>query len=96
MSSANFKKYLSEYPLLVLVDASNWQFYSDGVFSNCGKAVNHAVLAVGYDDSDNWFVKNSWGTTWGDKGFITLAPGNTCGVTGYAYRAIWINFIFFV
>ena len=55
--------------------------------------MNHAVLAVGYDDNDNWFVKNSWGTSWGDNGFITLAPGNTCGITSYAYRAIWYLYI---
>jgi C1A family cysteine protease len=33
----------------------------------------HAVLAVGYDDSQNWFiVRNSWGTGWGMKGYFTL------------------------
>lgn len=33
----------------------------------------HAVMAVGYDDSQNWFiVRNSWGTTWGLKGYFTL------------------------
>ncbi|MGA2972635.1 MAG: C1 family peptidase [Candidatus Bathyarchaeia archaeon] len=33
----------------------------------------HAVMAVGYDDSQNWFiVRNSWGNTWGMKGYFTL------------------------
>jgi C1A family cysteine protease len=33
----------------------------------------HAVLGVGYDDSQNWFiVRNSWGTSWGMKGYFTL------------------------
>jgi C1A family cysteine protease len=33
----------------------------------------HAVMAVGYDDSKQWFiVRNSWGTTWGMKGYFTL------------------------
>jgi C1A family cysteine protease len=33
----------------------------------------HAVVAVGYDDSQNWFVvRNSWGTSWGMKGYFTL------------------------
>ncbi|CAD8175041.1 unnamed protein product [Paramecium pentaurelia] len=88
VSSNNFKSYLTEYPLVVVVDATNWQFYGGGVFKDCNKSVNHAVLAVGFDENDNWFVKNSWGTSWGEKGFITLAPGNTCGITSYAYRAI--------
>jgi len=42
------------------------------------------VLAVGYDTSNNWLVKNSWGTTWGVNGFITLATGNTCGICNTA------------
>ena len=33
----------------------------------------HAVMAVGYDDSQNWFiVRNSWGTSWGMQGYFTL------------------------
>jgi C1A family cysteine protease len=33
----------------------------------------HAVLAVGYDDQNQWFiVRNSWGTTWGMNGYFTL------------------------
>jgi len=38
------------------------------------KAVGgHAVVAVGYDDSQNWFiVRNSWGSGWGMKGYFTL------------------------
>ncbi|CAD8172513.1 unnamed protein product [Paramecium octaurelia] len=88
VSSNNFKSLLTEYPLVVVVDASNWQFYGGGVFNDCNKSVNHAVLAVGFDENDNWFIKNSWGTSWGEKGFMTLASGNTCGITSYAYRAI--------
>ncbi|CAD8077498.1 unnamed protein product [Paramecium primaurelia] len=88
VSSNNVKQFLTEYPLVVVVDASNWQFYGGGVFKDCSRSVNHAVLAVGFDENDNWFIKNSWGTSWGEKGFMTLAPGNTCGITSYAYRAI--------
>jgi C1A family cysteine protease len=33
----------------------------------------HAVMGVGYDDSKQWFiVRNSWGPTWGMKGYFTL------------------------
>jgi C1A family cysteine protease len=33
----------------------------------------HAVLAVGYDDAAKRFtVRNSWGTTWGMKGYFTM------------------------
>ena len=68
-------------PSSVCVDASNWSLYRSGVFNNCGTSVlNHAVLAVGYEDNGNWIVKNSWGSSWGEQGFIRLAPGGTCGI----------------
>ena len=64
--------------------------YTTGVYSSttCANGpsdVNHAVLAVGYgtDDSgmDYWMVKNSWGTSWGDKGFFKIERGvNMCGI----------------
>ncbi|KAM3147598.1 hypothetical protein pb186bvf_000405 [Paramecium bursaria] len=82
---------LQKYPLTVAVDATNWSRYSSGVFSNCAKQLNHAVLLVGFNADNTWIVKNSWGTGWGLKGFITLASGNTCGVTAEAVHKININ-----
>ena len=77
---------LSE-PVAVAVDASNWSFYSGGVFSNCGNSINHAVLAIGFNKNDEWILRNSWGTRWGaDGGFIYLSPGNTCAVLDYIYK----------
>lgn len=70
-------------PVSVTVDATNWSRYSSGVFSNCAASINHAVLLVGVS-SNNWKIKNSWGTGWGESGFIRLASGNTCGVCQYA------------
>jgi C1A family cysteine protease len=51
---------------------------------DCGDQLDHGVLAVGYDSSQNWFVKNSWGTSWGMMGYITLEAGNTCGICNTA------------
>jgi C1A family cysteine protease len=72
-------------PLSICVDASSWSTYSAGVMSYCGTNVNHCVQAVGVDTSGvggYWKVKNSWGTSWGESGFIRLAYGkNTCGIT---------------
>jgi len=71
-------------PLSVCVDASTWNSYSGGIMKSCGNRVNHCVQAVGVDDSANgyWKVRNSWGTSWGESGFIRLAYGqNTCDIT---------------
>ena len=76
----------------MLINADNLAFFvpdpssSKPVpFKNCSSSnVNHAMLLVGVDNSGNWLVKNSWGVEWGDKGYITLAPGNTCGIANYA------------
>jgi len=70
---------LQQQPVSVAVDASNWKNYVSGVFSDCETALNHAVLAVGYGP-DNYLVKNSWTTKWGENGYIRLARANTCGV----------------
>ena len=66
-------------PIGVSADATNWSKYSSGIFSGCGTSLNHDIMLVGYTDT-YWKIKNSWGTGWGEKGFIRLAPGNTCGV----------------
>ncbi len=66
-------------PISVAVDASNWKTYQTGVFSDCGTGLNHGVLLVG-ESPDFWYVKNSWTANWGEKGFIRLARGNTCGI----------------
>ncbi|CAD8045290.1 unnamed protein product [Paramecium primaurelia] len=88
MNILSFKNDLSEHPLSIEVEASKWQFYDSGIFSDCSSATskaNYFALAVGYDSSDNWFVQASFGTTWGESGYIRLAPGNTCGILNEIY-----------
>ncbi|KAL4453672.1 hypothetical protein ABPG74_009568 [Tetrahymena malaccensis] len=76
-------KSLQKQPVSIAVDATNWSLYTGGVFSNCSTGLNHGVLLVGYENN-NWIVKNSWGTTWGEQGYIRLASGNTCGLANAA------------
>nr|XP_055066508.1 cathepsin S, ortholog2, tandem duplicate 1 [Misgurnus anguillicaudatus] len=80
-------------PISVAIDATRPQFimYRSGVYNDqtCTKNVNHAVLAVGYgtlDGQDYWLVKNSWGATFGDGGYIRIArnQNNMCGIASYA------------
>lgn len=43
------------------MDATNWRFYSSGVFSDCKKYLNHGVVLVGINKNGVWKVRNSWG-----------------------------------
>jgi hypothetical protein len=74
---------LTGRPVSVAVDATNWSPYKSGVFNNCKTSLNHGVTLVGVTDQ-YWKVKNSWGTTWGEAGFVRLARGNTCGICNVA------------
>ncbi|GAB2231483.1 hypothetical protein Drorol1_Dr00010491 [Drosera rotundifolia] len=79
-------------PVSVAIDASgnDFHFYSEGVFSGpCGTNLDHAVTVVGYgttsDGTDYWIVKNSWGTSWGEQGYIRMqrglnSPQGLCGI----------------
>ena len=83
---------LAKYgPLAIAVDASLGTFhhYGSGVYDDpaCSEDMNHAVVLVGYgNDSiggEFWLVKNSWGTSYGEKGYIRIARnrGNLCGIS---------------
>jgi len=66
-------------PVSVAVYANNWQFYSSGVHSACnrGQYADHAVVVVGWNKtSGNWYIRNSWATTWGINGYMQLKSGN--------------------
>jgi cathepsin F len=70
-------------PIAVCLDASNWNTYKKGVLKVCGNKITHCVQAVGVDTSEKyWLLRNSWGTHWGEGGYIQISYGsNTCDVT---------------
>jgi C1A family cysteine protease len=73
-------------PVYVTVDADSWETYAGGVLTNCpASQIDDAALIVGYNDEavpPYWIIKNSWGTSWGENGFIRVVKGkNACGIT---------------
>ena len=84
---AALKAAVSKAPVSVAVEADSavFQMYTGGVVDStaCGTSLNHGVLAVGYTD-EYWIVKNSWGPSWGDEGYIKIAYKATgagiCGI----------------
>jgi C1A family cysteine protease len=74
---------MSTGPLSICLDASDWATYQSGVVSVCGTDIDHCVQVVGINTEEGyWKVRNSWGTTWGQEGYIYLKYGqDTCGIT---------------
>ena len=83
------KAALNTQPLAVSIEADKSVFgnYKSGVLnsSKCGTSLDHAVLTVGWgteSGQDYWLVKNSWGKTWGEAGYIKLAIVSGKGICG--------------
>lgn len=77
---------LEHQPVSVAIEADQraFQNYHSGVLTEgCGTKLDHGVLAVGYGTENGtpyFLVKNSWGPTWGDKGYIKIGQNNVCGI----------------
>jgi cysteine peptidase B len=79
-------------PLSIAVDATSFQTYTGGILTNCiSQQIDHGVLIVGFDDNNNppyWIIKNSWGKSWGEAGYIRVEKGtDQCLITSYPCSA---------
>jgi C1A family cysteine protease len=65
-----------------MVIYKDFGYYRSGVYrpTTADSIGLHAVSVIEYDDDKGcWIVKNSWGTTWGEGGFVRIGYG-TCGI----------------
>ncbi|KAI4325140.1 hypothetical protein MLD38_030563 [Melastoma candidum] len=82
-------------PVSVAIDAGSLEFqlYSGGIFTgSCGRELNHGVAVVGYGGAGTgayWIVKNSWGSSWGERGYMRMQKDihDRRGLCGIAMQA---------
>lgn len=101
MTVDELKTLLAQKPISVSIEASNsiFHLYTGGVITSeeCGTNLDHAVLAVGYGTDwngvDYWLVKNSWGTSWGEAGYVRLGTNSTnkMGICGVLTRPVYVD-----
>ena len=84
---------IAKAPVSVAIEADQiaFQMYTSGVITKgCGQNLDHGVLAVGYGTDATagpyFIVKNSWGASWGNKGYVNIGAGssNVCGILSAA------------
>ncbi|XP_002977050.2 ervatamin-B [Selaginella moellendorffii] len=84
-------KAVSKTPVTVGICGSdqNFQNYRSGILSgHCSNSRDHAVLVIGYGTEGGmpyWIIKNSWGTSWGEDGFMRIKKEDgegMCGMNG--------------
>ena len=86
-SADQLKAAIAQGPVSVAIEADRIIFwiYRSGVITSklCGTNLDHGVLAIGYgteNGNDYFLVKNSWGASWGDKGYVKIGTNNVCGI----------------
>jgi len=97
-SPSAMKTALNNHVLSVAIQANKYCFqtYSSGIFNNssCGTSLDHATNVVGWGTSGNtdyWIMRNSWGTSWGMKGYMELEIISGKGYCGIQMEPLYAN-----
>ncbi|KAL9232043.1 hypothetical protein vseg_007191 [Gypsophila vaccaria] len=78
---------VNQQPVAVGIDSNGLRHYSGGVYKGgCSSMLDHAVAVIGYgvtqDGDPYWLIKNSWGESWGEEGYMKLFKDeNLCPIT---------------
>ncbi|KAG1703445.1 hypothetical protein DVH05_007393 [Phytophthora capsici] len=93
-------------PVTANIDATGdgFRHYAGGIYDaqDClsdGDEVNHAVVVMGFGETDDgekfWIIRNTWGTMWGEDGYMRIARGSSAGTYGpcnlYVYADYPVN-----
>ena len=96
-NQVDLKSAVAQGPVSIAIEADTkvFQLYTSGVITSdaCGTTLDHGVLIVGYGEEKGvkyWLVKNSWSSSWGEKGYVKIERSestNDPGVCGVAMQA---------
>jgi KDEL-tailed cysteine endopeptidase len=92
---------VAKQPVAIAIEADTryFQSYSGGILTStsCGQNLDHAVIAIGFGEENGikyWTVRNSWGTSWGEQGYVRILRSdstNDAGVCGVAMQPSFIT-----
>jgi C1A family cysteine protease len=96
-NQVNLKQAVAHGPVSVAIEADTtvFQFYQSGIITSakCGTNLDHGVLVVAYGTENGqayWTIKNSWGPSWGENGYVRVAANfgstNDAGICGVAMQ----------
>ncbi len=99
-SAIALKTAIADGPVSVAIEADTFvfQFYSGGILNSaqCGTDLDHGVVAIGYGvdptKGEYYIVRNSWGASWGMRGYINIAIKDGQGICGIQMEPVYPDF----
>jgi len=99
-SALALKTAIADGPVSVAIEADTFvfQFYSGGILNSaaCGTNLDHGVVAIGYGvdptKGEYYIVRNSWGASWGMRGYINIAIKDGAGICGIQMEPVYPDF----